>query len=322
MFAFVILCFGVFGDREGKARRIALSFYEVSDQYNPGNVPFTFPSECQDVCTGASSMQSADVVLANVYKTRVQRSFARQKWVGTFWESPANYNALSSPSDFDYILSYAMDSSFFVNAMVRDTFKLAIETELRTVPYQVRVQNPWMSVWISNCNARARLKLLHNMANKGITYSSYGNCHKSINNAKSMYPTPWDGLEDDIYKHAAQHLFFYAAENSHCRGYVTEKVYHGLVAGSIPIYYGTDDAKSMVPTQSTIFTSDFTEQGLVEHLNKIASNRTLFESYLEWRRHPIEPHMLRLLRPYEDSKCKMCNSIISGKPRHTWTAFC
>lgn len=34
-----------FGDRQGVAKSLVMSFYEASDQYGPGNMPFQFPTD-------------------------------------------------------------------------------------------------------------------------------------------------------------------------------------------------------------------------------------------------------------------------------------
>ena len=318
------LVFGIFGDRQGVAKPLVMSFYEASDQYGPGNIPFQFPAACSSVCVGASSPRSADVVLANIYKTKVNRpALGQQLWVATFWESPQHYHAISPPQEFDYIASYAPDSTVPIYNMVLDTFRqFNAATVVNDVPYAVRVHNNLLSVWISNCNARERLDLLQQLATEGITYTSYGSCHHTIHNQQAQYPTPWDGVEDNIYKLAAQHMFFYAAENSKCRGYVTEKVYHGLVAGSIPIYFGTNDAKHMVPTNSTIFASDYTARALVQHMRSIATDPAVYDRYMAWRQRPLEPHMRRMMRPSDTWKCELCEAVHNRVPRHTWKSYC
>mgnify|MGYP003347426311 CR=1 FL=1 len=196
----LLACFGVFGDKKNLLFPLKLSFYELSTQYGSGYTPFTFPAQCSNLCVPASSQSSANVILANIYKNKVNTD--NQIWVGTFWESPDNYKAISPAYQFDYIASYAMQSSFFINSMVRDTFYLAGPGhKLPIVPYNFRIKNEMMSVWISNCNARKRLKLLHDLTNQGVTYASYGSCNREGHTAKQQYqyPTPWDNFKNDIY---------------------------------------------------------------------------------------------------------------------------
>jgi len=49
----------------------------------------------------------------------------------------------------------------------------------------------------------------------------------------------------------------FGAENSNCRGYVTEKIYNALEVGAIPIYLGAADISDFVPEGSFVDASKF-----------------------------------------------------------------
>ena len=48
-------------------------------------------------------------------------------------------------------------------------------------------------------------------------------------------------------------MFVIAFENVIEPGYVTEKIVNGMLAGSIPIYYGTEDVKTLFNKDSFIY---------------------------------------------------------------------
>ena len=81
---------------------------------------------------------------------------------------------------------------------------------------------------------------------------------------------------------ASQHLFFYAAENSACAYYITEKVFHGLLAGSVPIYVGdSTHLKAIAPTNSIIHTDDFADtRELGKYLHTIIDNPHAYQKHL------------------------------------------
>ena len=81
----------------------------------------------------------------------------------------------------------------------------------------------------------------------------------------------------------AQFRFTIAFENSLSPGYVTEKLLQPLLAGSIPIYYGADEAKTDFNPKAFIFARDFGDMNsLIEHvLNLDASREALAEMAAE-----------------------------------------
>ena len=103
-----------------------------------------------------------------------------------------------------------------------------------------------MSVWITNCGIEStgRIRILNKLAAHGVTYASYGGCQHthSANKALSTLPSEWQpnakGAGAVKIAVSSRHLFMYAAENSAYPWYITEKVFHGLVAGSVPVYVG------------------------------------------------------------------------------------
>jgi hypothetical protein len=58
---------------------------------------------------------------------------------------------------------------------------------------------------------------------------------KFMNNTTQM----WDVYQNDKIRFLKDYKFNIAFENSDCDGYVTEKIFHALIAGCIPIYWGS-----------------------------------------------------------------------------------
>jgi len=68
----------------------------------------------------------------------------------------------------------------------------------------------------------------------------------------------------------AQFRFTIAFENLLSPGYVTEKLIQPLLAGSIPIYYGADEAKTDFNPKAFIFARDFGDMNaFIEHILKL-----------------------------------------------------
>lgn len=92
---------------------------QASSQYGNLETYLLNYSDCPSKCAYTSNLKMADVVFANVGKTAVVRRHKTQIWVGTFWESLANYPAKSF--GYDFTLSYSPVATFPNFGMIRDT---------------------------------------------------------------------------------------------------------------------------------------------------------------------------------------------------------
>ena len=124
---------------------------------------------------------------------------------------------------------------------------------------------------------------------------SLGKCHKST-------PAKPDAVKLKMGRNAletlrlkqeaiSQYLFYLAFENNIEAGYVTEKVFDALIAGTVPVYLGaTDDCRKMLPhPKAAIFLDDFGTGDdsvikLSTYLNMLTLNSTAYEEHRAWRR--------------------------------------
>mgnify|MGYP001807767688 CR=1 FL=1 len=83
-------------------------------------------------------------------------------------------------------------------------------------------------------------------------------------------------------------LCLQALENSLSQDYVSEKVYDGLIAGCVPIYWGAANIDDFIPHKSAII--NYAELGsteaLQEELERLANNQTAYEEKLAWKKWP------------------------------------
>ena len=266
-----------------------LKWHQLSSQYG------TQLPNCE--CCAKAPLGEADVVFAHPHKTRLVRHHKTQRWVAQFWESEANYPPLNPLRDYDATKSYRLDSTFPCFAMITDTFNP--HALMPIIPYDEKLTEEMMSVWLTNCGGRGRNRLLKSLTR--ITKASYGRCgHDHSEQEPTKFHTELDrssqagGIQKMV--HAAKYLFLFAAENSISPYYHTEKLFHGLMAGTIPVYHGADTVDDFVPNHSIIKFSDW-GAGLEDYLLRIAGNRTLYESYFEWRTHPLPKSMAFIFKP-------------------------
>ncbi len=85
----------------------------------------------------------------------------------------------------------------------------------------------------------------------------------------------------------SNYMFHLSFENSIETGYVTEKVFDALIAGTIPVYLGAaNDCRKLMPhPKAAIFVEDFNNDipKLAVYLRSLAENRTAYEEHRAWR---------------------------------------
>ena len=130
---------------------------------------------------------------------------------------------------------------------------------------------------------------------------SLGKCHQteatSRNPGASVLGIGKTAQENlDLKRKAiSRYLFHFAFENSVEPGYVTEKVFDALKAGTVPVYLGPKrDCQLLVPfNKAVIYIEDFYEgasgmdevaERLSSYLHALAQNRTAYEEHLQWRK--------------------------------------
>ncbi|GAQ79575.1 Fucosyltransferase [Klebsormidium nitens] len=145
---------------------------------------------------------------------------------------------------------------------------------------------------ISNCGAKSfRLKAVKKMQELGIQVDSYGWCERNKefpepDNQERNEAGQWDRYRQKIAV-ARTYLFYLAFENSHWPDYVTEKFYHVLQAGSVPIVIGAPNIFEFAPAPNSFLELRTIEDvpRLVERMKYLMENRSAYEEMLEWRRH-------------------------------------
>jgi hypothetical protein len=94
-----------------------------------------------------------------------------------------------------------------------------------------------------------------------------------------------------------KYKFYLAFENSIATDYVTERVFHALVAGTVPIYYGADNIKEFLPADNAVINvADFdSPKELSEYLLYLDQNDEAYEQHLAWKREGYSDSFKKLL---------------------------
>ena len=155
----------------------------------------------------------------------------------------------------------------------------------------------------SHCNTSSGRELYAAALAKHIDVTIYGKCGTKRNTCTQ---TENSVRSSRCYKEISHNFkFFLVFENSLCTDYVTEKLWRTYDLNLVPIVYGQYNYKAHLPEKSYIDVMDFSSpKQLADHLYKVASNKTLYDSYMYWRK-----SQRAVMDPYKDSMCQLCDYL-------------
>lgn len=125
-----------------------------------------------------------------------------------------------------------------------------------------------------NGNRMHYFKLLNNYKQ----VNSYGTFNHNTGN---IYAGGWPYKNKiNLQKRSKFSLIVETSEDS--KGLVTEKIFHALIAGSIPIYYGDDEIRNIVNPKRYINIKDFKDDNeLMTYICKIDNDDNLYNSIVK-----------------------------------------
>jgi hypothetical protein len=140
---------------------------------------------------------------------------------------------------------------------------------------------------------------------------------------KNHYEGKWAKSKKTMIKH---YKFTVAIENTIARDYVTEKLWHALAAGSVPLYYGAPNVDDWLPCHNCIIDlRQFANQKeAAEYIKTVSENETLYAEYHKWRKEPIRPSFQKILKYFyrvgyyslQSAICAMAHSKSPQRIRH------
>lgn len=163
-------------------------------------------------------------------------------------------------------------------------------------PLPVADKLPAVAAFISNCNAGAafdRLALVQRFRDAGIDVYSFGAC-ANTHSIEQMFPhcarqsrrsAMWDFQKLCV----AQHFrFTFALENTIAPGWVTEKLFQSLLAGSVPIYAGAPDVGALLPAPESAVVVRPSEPDSVDaaiaRVRELMAHDRAYDAMLAWKR--------------------------------------
>jgi len=178
----------------------------------------------------------------------------------------------------------------------------------------VNKSNDYFALFVSsNCQPEVKFREDYVLAlmKYGIKVVSLGKCLKNAE-SKNLFPDCHSGPDDTRGNKrclVSKFKFYLAFENSRFDDYVTEKLLDIYDTGTIPVYLGAPNVKSLVPgNHSTIFVDDFkSPKELADYLQLVGNNENLYNEYFAWKYMRINPNFEDLQRHDPDHmRCNVC----------------
>lgn len=193
----------------------------------------------------------------------------------------------------------------------------------------------WMN---SNCRPRSKRNWYMMQLMKYIDVDNYGTCGNNIRqlpehivkiqrsanrSLKHIITYNWEAGKLALSR---EYLFTIAIENSLTYDYISEKLWQPLIVGSIPIYLGVPNVYDWLPCQTDciIDLRKFeTPKDSAMFIKTVAKNKTLYESYHQWRNEPVSKKFQNILNYYarvsnyslDCALCEMSHRVGQGEDR-------
>ena len=136
----------------------------------------------------------------------------------------------------------------------------------------------WM-VSNPNCNERNNIFFMLNQ------YKKVDSVGTQFNNTGFLLTAQYGSKE--FFDFISQYKFVICAENSDMEQYITEKIFHGYLSNTIPIYWGTKYCKTIFNPNSFVYLEDTTYQSYMKVLEKVIQIDNNDELYLSMINSPV-----------------------------------
>ena len=305
------------------------NFHGFVDWWRPESFIDPAKSECSTTCTfteDRSAYSSADGVLFHV-KTHKRdngwfpasgRGHAKQQWMMVSLEQPEYAPLMKDPSyvnTFDLTATYSLESDVPVTT-VHGQYSSVDYHKAGVLPFAQK--DGWgepgaVAAFVSNCKAAGAEKRYAFFEELGryIPLHHYGKCLHNKDEPK---------LDDNRNMNKRlllqRYKFYLAFENNQIPDYVSEKVFDGLLAGTLPIYQGTDRIERFMPSSShpaVIKMDDFkSARELADLIIKLSNDEKEYNKYFVWKTNQPEQRfqaILDMTAYHFKSLCRICQKI-------------
>lgn len=244
------------------------------------------------------------------------RKYPGQLWVAWCLESDVTVPALRDPRfmrHFDLTMTYRRDADAWWPYLPPLGFPPSPTTGLMT-PMAAKTERAPAVLFQSASYDRSGRNAFAFELMKKVRVDSYG---RFLTNRKLREPDRGPATKLAVI---SRYKFCLAFENSRTVDYVTEKFFHPLMAGSVPVYRGAPNIADFAPGEkSYIDADDFTGPGeLAEYLNHLDGDDAAYREYFRWKSADFSPGFQAMIdRLQRHPLCSLCEIVArQSRTRH------
>jgi hypothetical protein len=262
--------------------------------------------------SGLENMTNNDAI---IFHYRLLGSEVPPKPEGQIWilwntESPVNDKPLSKKWSkmFDWSATYRSDSEIVNQRLTKLTEKPS-NKNYSNIFSKKRKFAAWV---VSNCETQSNRHLYVKELQRYVQVDVFGKCgsNKTFCEKKSMAECHLSFSDD--YK------FYLGFENSICRDYITEKLFHGFLDNNnvIYVYRGAPNVDNLVPKNTFVNTKHYDSPKMLGgYLKQLGTNKTEYISILKEK----DKYIL-LENKVKRTFCSMCKLLNTYKNTNiSWT---
>ena len=214
-----------------------------------------------------------------------------QKWAMFTLESNANYPIQEDQSfqslmnlNFTYHIPSTPVPVLYSNRVWQYSF-FSLQKKKRTDADAIFVS--------SNCGPHNRRLIMMRELSQYVRVHSYGRCDHNKD-----FPADYGQDSRTKLNLLGSYMFCFAFENSDQPGYASEKYYHALASGCLPVYMGAPDIDLYLPApNAVIHANDFADgASLGQYLRYLLTNTTAYWEHLQWKWTELDKGLPRMAK--------------------------
>lgn len=220
-----------------------------------------------------------------------------QKYVYWSSEPPEHMNTLEMPIMFEWSMTYRLDSHIVNPQTIISRPAAPAVTLSKWSAYRLwRTKSRIAARESVSCKVSGIQHDYIDELQRLIIVDDFGKC--GVNNCNTF------GTEQCEIIFERDYLFYLAFEDAFCKDYVSERFYEMLELNIVPVVLGAANYSVIAPPGSYIDALGFeTPRDLLDYLEIVANNFTLYYSYLHWKT------MYKVHRWTDYNFCQLCNKL-------------